>query len=49
METEVSKLESFIPMEKRNKWKYYWTPNVKEGHDNTAASNKRKKSLRLFF
>lgn len=42
--TEISRLESFIPMERRYKWKYYQTPSVDEGHDNVAVSNKEKKN-----
>lgn len=48
--TEISRLESFIPMERRYKWKYYQTPSVDEGHDNVAVSNKEKKTkLKLFY
>lgn len=47
--TEISRLESFIPMERRYKWKYFQTPSVDEGHDNIAVSNKEKNNnLKLF-
>lgn len=46
--TEISRLGSFIPRERRYKWKYFQTPSVDEGHDNMAVSNKEKITLNYF-